>query len=122
MSTILIEINKKTSFPILAMAVKLDDENKLIGIPEQERFTVRADILKNERDELIQLDTMWIIEELEENKKQRDPMLDKVSKVIELIIRHNNWIVKDKDCFPIAVRNMREKIPLLVTAPNKGSK
>jgi HEAT repeat protein len=102
---------------MLVMAVKLVDENNLRELPDEERFTACVDILKNEKDESKRWDAVWLIGELAENKKQGDPMFDKVSEVIEFVIKHdNNGVVKHEACFQIAARNMRKKIPVLVDA------
>jgi HEAT repeat protein len=114
---ILMEMIKKMAFPVMEMAVKLVDENNLRALPDEERFTLCVDILKNEKDESKRWDAVWLIGELAENRKHGDQLFDKVSEAIEWVIKYdNNGVVKHEACFQIAARNMRQKIPVLVDA------
>ena len=98
------------------MGIELLDENNIRSLSPDERFLVCEQILKNEKDESKRWDAVWLIGELAEKKDQNDPMFKKVSDILEwVLINDNNGVVKHEACFQVAARNMREKIPALVT-------
>lgn len=99
------------------MAIELFDEANLRNLSDEERFSICEATLKNEKDESKRWDAVWLIGELAENKDENDPMFDKVSEVMEWILKYDdNGVVKHEACFQIAARNMRKKIPILVDA------
>ena len=105
------------------MPIEVFDEYKLRELSDEERFTICEETLKNEKDESKRWDAVWLIGELAENKDENDPMFNKVSDVIEWVLKNdNNGVVKHEACYQIAARNMRNKIPDLVqTAFNDNS-
>jgi len=97
------------------MPIEVFDEYKLRELPDEERFTICEETLKNEKDESKRWDAVWLIGELAENKDENDPMFNKVSDVIEWVLKNdNNGVVKHEACFQVAARNMRKKINVLV--------
>ena len=97
------------------MAIEVFDEYKLRELPDEERFSICEETLKNEKDESKRWDAVWLIGELAENKDENDPMFNKVSDVIEWVLNNDdNGVVKHEACFQVAARNMRDKIPVLV--------
>jgi HEAT repeat protein len=99
------------------MAITLFDEAKIRERPDEERFSICQNILKTEKDESKRWDAVWLIGELAENKTENDPMFEKVSEIMDWVLKHDdNGVVKHEACFQIAARNMRKKIPSLVNA------
>ncbi len=99
------------------MPIEVFDEYDLRKLPDEERFTICEETLKNEKDESKRWDAVWLIGELAENKDENDPMFNKVSDVIEWVLNNDdNGVVKHEACFQVAARNMRQKIPVLVNA------
>lgn len=99
----------------MGMGIELLDENNIRSLPPDERFLKCEQILKNEIDESKRWDAVWLIGELAENKEPSDPMFQKVSDVLEWVLKNdNNGVVKHEACFQVAARNMRDKIPVLV--------
>ncbi|MBI2643124.1 MAG: HEAT repeat domain-containing protein [Nitrosarchaeum sp.] len=97
------------------MPIEVFDEYNLRKLPDEERFSICAETLKNEKDESKRWDAVWLIGELAENKDENDPMFNKVSDVIEWVLNNDdNGVVKHEACFQVAARNMRQKIPALV--------
>ena len=97
------------------MPIEVFDEYNLRKLPDEERFTICEETLKNEKDESKRWDAVWLIGELAENKDENDPMFNKVSDVIEWVLNNDdNGVVKHEACFQVAARNMRQKIPVLV--------
>ena len=99
------------------MAIELVDEANLRSLSDEERFSVCAETLKNEKDESKRWDAVWLIGELAENKTDNEPMFEKISDIMEWVLKYDdNGVVKHEACFQIAARNMRKKIPSLVNA------
>mgnify|MGYP002813372498 CR=1 FL=1 len=97
------------------MPIEVFDEYKIRDLPDEERFSICENTLKNEKDESKRWDAVWLIGELAENKDENDPMFNKVSDVIEWVLNNDdNGVVKHEACFQVAARNMRQKIPALV--------
>jgi len=97
------------------MAIQVFDEKNLRALPDDERFTICEKTLKTEKDESKRWDAVWLIGELAEDKDETDPMFNKVSEVIEWVLKNDdNGVVKHEACFQVAARNMRQKIPVLV--------
>ena len=99
------------------MPVEVLDENELRVLPDEQRFTICKQILKNDSDESKRWDAVWLIGELAENKNEDSSIFGKVADMIEWVIKNdNNGVVKHEACFQIAARNMRKKIPVLLDA------
>ena len=99
------------------MGIQIHDENEIKNLSDEERFTTCESILKNDADESRRWDAVWLMGELAENKKEGDPMFDRVADAMAWIIKNDdNGVVKHEACYQIAARNMRAKIPVLVDA------
>ena len=99
------------------MAIEVYDENKLRDLPENERILACEYILKNDSDEAKRWDAVWLVGELVEDKKEGDPIFDRVADLIEWVLKNDdNGVVKHEACYQIAGRNMKSKIPVLVEA------
>jgi len=97
------------------MGIQLLDENNVRSLPAEKRFLQCEKILKTEKDESKRWDAVWLIGELAEKKDPNDPMFQKVSDVLEWVLKNDdNGVVKHEACFQVAARNMRNKIPILV--------
>jgi len=97
------------------MAIEIYDENKLRDRPEEERVLMCERILKNDSDESKRWDATWLLGEVAENKKEGDPLFDKIADLMEWVLKNDdNGVVKHEACYQIAGRNMRSKIPILV--------
>ncbi len=99
------------------MGIQIYDENKIRELPEEQRFEICEHIIKNDSDESKRWDSVWLIGEMAENKKEGEPMYDKIADIMEWVLENDdNGVVKHEACFQIAARNMRTKIPVLVNA------
>jgi HEAT repeat protein len=99
------------------MPIEVLDENKIRELPDEQRFTICEQILKNDSDESKRWDAVWLIGELAEDKKEDSSMFEKVADIIEWVIKNDdNGVVKHEACFQIAARNMRKKISVLADA------
>ena len=99
------------------MGIQIHDENKVRELPEEQRLEICEHIIKNESDESKRWDAVWLIGEMAENKKDGEPMYDKIADIMEWVIENDgNGVVKHEACYQIAARNMRAKIPVLINA------
>ena len=93
------------------------DESMIRDLPYEERFETCSKILKNEQDESIRWDAVWLVGEMAEELNREDPLFEKVADLMSWSLKNdNNGVVKHEVCFQIAARNMRNKIPDLIDA------
>jgi HEAT repeat protein len=101
------------------------DEYKLRRLPRRERFDRVKEILKNQRDESIRWDAVWLAGEImDEDEKvlsAEDPTIaDEIADLMVWILQNDdNGVVKHEAAFQIAVRGMRAKIPDLMHAAER---
>ena len=98
------------------------DENRLRELPYRERLDKCTSILKNETDESLRWDAVWLAGEIAE-LNPNGAFYDEVSDLMVWVLKHdNNGVVKHEACYQIAARDMRKKIPdLIETALNDKS-
>jgi len=108
---------------MVIMAIQIFDENKIKDMPDEDRFHVCEEILKNESDESKRWDAVWIVGELAEDPNDKNKLRHKVGDLLEWTLKNDtNGVVKHEASFQIAARNLRDKIPVLVdTALNDKS-
>jgi len=88
------------------------DEQSIRGLPIGKRLARLNDILKNNNDESVRWDAVWLLGEIVAQLNPEDRFFKKVSDLSAYVLRHDdNIIVRHEICYQIAGRNMREKIP-----------
>jgi HEAT repeat protein len=99
------------------------DEYETRRMPLRERLDKVTQILRNEKDESIRWDAVWLAGEITEAVEKEDPILSEIADLMVWVLRNDdNGIVKHEAAFQIGVRNMRTKIPdLLYSAMNDKS-
>jgi len=105
------------------LPLEIIDDNKLRNIPPKERLDRCKYILKNEKDESKRWDLVYLAGEIAEIIGQQDPIFDDVADLMSWILQNDeNGVIKHEVCFQIAARDMRKKIPdLISTALNDKS-
>jgi hypothetical protein len=97
------------------MAIQLFDENNMRELPDEERFRICNDVLKNEADESKRWDAVWLVGELAEDQEDKNKLRNKVADLLEWVLRNDtNGVVKHEASFQIAARNLRNKIHVLI--------
>jgi len=99
------------------------DESNLRGLPVRERLDKCTLIIKNEADESLRWDAVWLAGEIAETAGKQDPLFGEVEDLMAWVLKNDdNGVVKHEACYQIAARNMRKKIPdLIQTALNDTS-
>ena len=93
------------------------DEYDMRKLPPRERLDKIKQILRNETDESIRWDSIWLAGEITESVDINDPILDEIADLmVWALINDNNGIVKHEAAFQIGVRNMNDKIPNLINS------
>ncbi|MGI0082021.1 MAG: HEAT repeat domain-containing protein [Nitrosopumilaceae archaeon] len=93
------------------------DEYDVRKLPPRERLEKCSSILKNEPDESMRWDAVWLAGEIAEIAGPHDPIFDEVADLMTWVLQNDdNGVVKHEACFQIAARNMRKKIPDLIHA------
>jgi len=88
------------------------DEQSIRSLPIGKRLASLNDILKNNNDESVRWDAVWLLGEIVAQLNSEDRFFKKVSDLCAYVLRHDdNIIVRHEICYQIAGRNMREKIP-----------
>jgi HEAT repeat protein len=97
----------------------LSDEFDTRKLPPRQRLDKITQVLKNERDESIRWESIWLVGEITEEliNTDNDPIFDEIADLLVWVLQNDdNGIVKHEAAFQIAVRNMRAKIPYLVNS------
>jgi len=111
----MLQKTNKAKFPSMVMSRHVLDEGHIRDLPPRQRLDRCTNILKNEIDESLRWDAVWLAGELAELTNPIDPMFDEVSDLMAWVLKNDtNGVVKHEACFQIAARNMRKKIPDLV--------
>ncbi len=88
------------------------DEQSIRSLPIGKRLERLNDILKNNNDESVRWDAVWLLGEIAAQLNPDDRFFKKVSDMSAYVLRHDdNIIVRHEVCYQIAGRNLREKIP-----------
>ncbi|AJM92154.1 HEAT repeat domain-containing protein [Nitrosopumilus piranensis] len=96
------------------MTIQLFDENNMRQLPDEERFEICNDVLRNETDESKRWDAVWLVGELAEDQDDKNLLRNRVADLLEWVLRNDtNGVVKHEASFQIAARNLRHKIHVL---------
>jgi hypothetical protein len=96
----------------------ISDEFDMRKLPPRQRLDKITQVLKNERDESIRWESIWLVGEItEELINTDDPIFDEIADLLVWVLQNDdNGIVKHEAVFQIGLRNMRAKIPQLVNS------
>jgi HEAT repeat protein len=96
----------------------ISDEFDMRKLPPRQRLDKITQVLKNERDESIRWESIWLVGEItEELINTNDPIFDEIADLLVWVLQNDdNGIVKHEAAFQIGLRNMRAKIPYLVNS------
>lgn len=93
------------------------DEYKTRSLPPRERLDKVTYMLKNERDESVRWDCVWLAGEITDGMDNQDPIFTQVADLLVwVLLNDDNIIVKHEAAFQIGARNMKDKIPNLLNA------
>jgi hypothetical protein len=99
------------------MALLILDDDKIREMPINERLEYCMNVIRYEKDESKRWDAVWLAGEVAENRKDDDPIFARVADMMVWVLENDdNNVVKHEACYQIAARNMRSKIPALITA------
>jgi len=91
------------------------DEYDLRKMKPRERIEHCKEILRNEKDDSLRWDAVWIAGEILEQEGKNGPFFDEVSDLMGWVLRNDDsGMVKHEACYQIAVRKMDKKIPDLL--------
>jgi HEAT repeat protein len=95
----------------------ISDEFDTRKLPPRQRLDKITQVLKNERDESIRWESIWLVGEITEEINTDDPIFDEIADLLVWVLQNDdNGIVKHEAAFQIGLRNMRAKIPYLVNS------
>jgi HEAT repeat protein len=93
------------------------DEYDMRKLPTRERLDKIVQILRNERDESIRWDSIWLAGEITEGIDKDDPLFAEIADLmVWVLLNDDNGIVKHEAAFQIGLRNMKAKIPYLINS------
>ena len=93
------------------------DEYDMRKLPPRMRLDKITQILRNERDESIRWDSVWLAGEITEVIDMDDHIFAEIADLLVwVLLNDDNIIVKHEAAFQIGVRNMRAKIPYLINS------
>jgi HEAT repeat protein len=96
----------------------ISDEFDTRKLPPRQRLDKITQVLKNERDQSIRWESIWLVGEItEELTNTDDPIFNEIADLLVWVLQNDdNGIVKHEAAFQIGLRNMRAKIPYLVNS------
>jgi HEAT repeat protein len=96
----------------------ISDEFDMRKLPPRQRLDKITQVLKNERDQSIRWESIWLVGEItEELTNTDDPIFNEIADLLVWVLQNDdNGIVKHEAAFQIGLRNMRAKIPYLVNS------
>jgi HEAT repeat protein len=93
------------------------DEYDMRKLPPREQLDKITQILRNEKDESIRWDSIWLAGEITEVIDIDDPIFAEIADLMVWVLLNDNYgIVRHEAAFQIGVRNMRAKIPYLINS------
>jgi len=93
------------------------DEYVLLKLPPKERLESCKEILRDEIDESLRWDAVWLAGEIAEDAEPNDPIFAEVADLMAWILKHDDsGIVKHEASYQIGMRKMISKIPDLVNS------
>lgn len=93
------------------------DERDLWKLPPKQRLERCESILKNEKDESLRWDAVWVAGEIADKRDKGDSIYNSVADLMVWVLQHDdNAVVKHEASFQLAARNMRSKIPDLMAS------
>ena len=93
------------------------DEYDLCKMKPRERIDHCKEILRNEKDDSLRWDAVWIAGEIVEHEGKHGPFFDEVSDLMGWVLRNDDsGMVKHEACYQIAMRKMDKKIPDLLNS------
>ena len=88
------------------------NEYSLLKLPPKQRLDYCKEILKNEKDESLRWDAVWLAGEIAESAGQNTPLFDEVANLMSWVLKNDdNGVVKHEACYQIAMRKMTNKVP-----------
>lgn len=91
------------------------DEYEMRKLSPRERLDKINQIFRNERDESIRWDAVWLAGEITEEIDKDDPIFAEIADLmVWILLNDDNGIVKHEAAFQIGLRNMKSKIPNLI--------
>jgi len=101
----------------MVKTMALLDESSIRAMSVKARFDTCSSILKNEKDESLRWDAVYLGGEIAEVVGPNNPLFGDVADLMSWVLEHDdNQVVKHEACYQIAARNMRKKIPDLIKA------
>lgn len=93
------------------------DVYDLRELDSSERFNHCKEIVRNEKDESLRWDAVWLAGETAETEGKDSQIFDQVADLMAWVLTHdNNSVVRHEACYQIAMRKMYKKIPDLVNS------
>ena len=93
------------------------DEYDLRKMKPRERIDHCKEILRNEKDDSLRWDAVWIAGEILDRQGENGPFFDEVSDLMGWVLKNDDsGMVKHEACYQIAMRKMDKKIPDLLNS------
>lgn len=99
------------------------EESSLLKIPAKERLNTCSSILKNDKDESLRCEAIWVVGKTANQYNDDKLIRDQIANLLEYVLRNDdNDIVKHEACFQLGEHKMKEKVSaLLDVAMNDSS-
>ena len=91
------------------------DENDIRKLPLQERYEHCEYVIKENQDQSLRWDNVWLSGEIVQEIDKENPLYKKIEELYTWsLLNDEDPVVKHEVCYQIAGHNMRNLIPLLI--------
>ena len=91
------------------------DENEIRNLPLEERYEHCSQVIKNNPDQSLRWDNVWLTGEIVQEIGKDHPLYKKIEQLYTWsLLNDDDPVVKHEVCYQIAGHNMRSLIPLLI--------
>lgn len=98
------------------------EESSLLKIPAKERLNTCSSILKNDKDESLRCEAIWVVGKTANQYNDDKLIRDQIANLLEYVLRNDdNDIVKHEACFQLGEHKMKEKVSALLDAAMNDS-
>lgn len=93
------------------------EESSLLKIPAKERLNICTSILKNDKDESLRCEAIWVVGKTAHQCDTNVAIQNEVADLFEYVLKNDdNDIVKHEACFQLGEHKMKEKVTSLLEA------
>lgn len=93
------------------------EQSRILKIPTPRRIKICESIIKNENDESLRGEAVWVLGATACTLKSGHPLREEIANLLEFVLKNDeNDVVKHEACFQLGEYGLKNKIHVLVNA------